>query len=209
MDINETLIVGTVVEDPKVYTFERNGREKRVANFTVLTEIPTTGSFTVKTFHRCTGWEGLAEAASKLRDGDRVYVKGIYKSRSYEKDGVKRRTMEIDVEQITSPSQAFAAGPSESSSPAPQAPSPKAPPAPTGPPGTSGPWPFRDARGIAWTAPPDNDGMSYVTSPDGGELSCVWTDPTDPGKGGKIYRWESEEWVEWSVSVASDDDIPF
>ena len=58
MDINQTTLIGTVVDPPKINSFDgRDGKPRRVGNITVLTEIAR-GEYTTKTFHRVTAARG-------------------------------------------------------------------------------------------------------------------------------------------------------
>lgn len=48
------------------------------------------------TFYRVTAWDHLAqECADKIRSGERVIIVGDLRNREYEKDGEKRRSLEI------------------------------------------------------------------------------------------------------------------
>ena len=174
MDINQTTLIGTVVDPPKINTFDgRDGKPRRVGNMTVLTEIPR-GEYTTKTFHRVTAWGGLVDTVASMSEGSRVYVQGMYKSRSYEKDGIKRTTMEIDASQIALAPMGVK---SEEIASSPR------PPAPSGPP-VSGPWPYTDSTGTVWPEP--EKGVSYA-----GDLACSWADDSDPSRGGKLYKEEN------------------
>lgn len=52
-------------------------------------------------FYRCTAWRQLAESAAEtITRGMRLLVHGKLKVRSYEKDGEKRTSIEIDVENV-------------------------------------------------------------------------------------------------------------
>lgn len=53
------------------------------------------------TFLRCSAWRQLAEnVAESFGKGDRVMVHGTLKQREYERDGVRRTAMELDVEEV-------------------------------------------------------------------------------------------------------------
>tara|TARA_R110000824_G_scaffold30360_5_gene100048 strand:+ start:816 stop:1394 length:579 start_codon:yes stop_codon:yes gene_type:complete len=192
MDINQTTLIGTVVDPPKINSFDgRDGKPRRVGNITVLTEIAR-GEYTTKTFHRVTAWGGLVDTVASLSEGSRVYVQGMYKSRSYEKDGIKRTAMEIDASQIALAPMGVK---SEEIASSPR------PPVPSGPP-VSSPWPYTDSTGTEWPKP--DAGCSYS-----GSLACAWADESDPSQGGKIYKEENGQWVDAHVKSPPDDDIPF
>lgn len=52
-------------------------------------------------FYRCAAWRQHAEnVAETLTKGSRVLVHGRFKAREYDKDGVTRQSLEIDVEHV-------------------------------------------------------------------------------------------------------------
>jgi len=53
------------------------------------------------TFYRCSAWRQLGESAAEtITRGMRLIVHGRLTTRSYEKDGVKRTSLEVDVEAV-------------------------------------------------------------------------------------------------------------
>ena len=53
------------------------------------------------TFYRCSAWRQLGESAAEtITRGMRLIVHGRLATRSYEKDGVKRTSLEVDVEAV-------------------------------------------------------------------------------------------------------------
>lgn len=53
------------------------------------------------TFFRCTVWREMAEqVAESVTKGMRLIVHGRFKTREYEKDGVKRTSVEIEVDEV-------------------------------------------------------------------------------------------------------------
>lgn len=104
-------VVGNLTADPEL-RFTPQGAA--VANFTVAS---TPRSFDKQRnewvdgeamFLRCSVWRTQAEnVAESLERGMRVIVQGRLKCRSYEKDGEKRQSWEIDVEEV-GPSLMFA-----------------------------------------------------------------------------------------------------
>jgi single-strand DNA-binding protein len=53
------------------------------------------------TFYRCSAWRQLGESAAEtITRGMRLIVHGRLTTRSYEKDGVKRSSLEVDVEAV-------------------------------------------------------------------------------------------------------------
>jgi single-strand DNA-binding protein len=97
-------VVGNLTADPEL-RFTPNGAA--VANFTVASTPRRydTASKSWKdgdsVFLRCSAWRQMAEnVAESLTRGTRVIVTGKLTQRTYEKDGVKRTTTELDVEEV-------------------------------------------------------------------------------------------------------------
>ena len=108
---NEPIItvVGNLTEDPEL-RFSPSGAA--VANFTVASTPRTKdGDNWVDgetMFVRCAAWRQLGEnVAESLQKGLQVVVQGRLKVRSYEKDGVTRTSLEMDVDHV-GPSLQFA-----------------------------------------------------------------------------------------------------
>lgn len=102
----ETLItvIGNLVGDPEI-RFTPSG--SAVANFTIASTPRTFDRQTNEwsdgetLFFRASVWKDAAEnVAESLTKGSRVIAQGFLKSRSYEKDGQKRTSMELDVQEI-------------------------------------------------------------------------------------------------------------
>jgi len=97
-------IIGNLTSDPEL-RFTPSGAA--VANFTVAS-TPRQFDKTSNEwkdgetlFMRCSIWRDAAEnVAESLARGNRVIVSGRLKQRSYEKDGVKRTVIELDVEEV-------------------------------------------------------------------------------------------------------------
>jgi single-strand DNA-binding protein len=100
--VNHIVIVGNVVKDPDLRT-TTNG--SNVANFSVATNRRwkkadgTKGENTE--FHDVVAWAFLADIASRIQKGERVYVEGHIQSRSWEgADGTKHYRKEIIAENV-------------------------------------------------------------------------------------------------------------
>lgn len=100
----EIKIVGTLVADPEM-RFIPSGAA--VVNFTVAANDRKFDKDRNEwvdgdpCFLRCSLWRQPAEnVAESLRKGHRVLVTGHLKMRNYEKDGQKRTTFEVEVEEI-------------------------------------------------------------------------------------------------------------
>lgn len=97
-------VVGTLTADPEL-RYTSGG--VAVVSFTVAandrkynreTSAWEDGS---ATFLRCSAWRVLAEnIAESFNKGDRLIVLGSLRQREYEKDGARRTTMELDVDEV-------------------------------------------------------------------------------------------------------------
>ncbi|MDO9635037.1 MAG: single-stranded DNA-binding protein [Paludibacter sp.] len=104
MSVNKVILVGHVGKDPEVRYLDKN---VAVANFTLAT---TEKGFTMQNgtqvpdrteWHNIVAWRGLAEISEKyIRKGSQLYIEGKIQTRSWEKDGIKRYTTEIYVENL-------------------------------------------------------------------------------------------------------------
>lgn len=101
--VNRVILVGHLGKDPEIRTLEAG---TKVATFS----LATTESFKNKDgqridqteWHSIVLWRGLAEVAEKyLRKGQLVYIEGKLKTRSWEKDGVKRYTTEVQADNMS------------------------------------------------------------------------------------------------------------
>lgn len=99
--LNQTIMVGRLVEDPKLQEVEGG---KKVTNMTLA--IPRSyknleGVYDTD-FVDCTLWNGIAENTCEYcKKGDVIGVKGRVQTDLYEKDGQKRKTMRIVAEKVT------------------------------------------------------------------------------------------------------------
>ena len=101
--INKVTLIGTLGRDPEV-SYLQNGNA--VANLSLATDESyndkSTGQKVEQTeWHRLTVYGKLAEICNQyLRKGSRAYFEGKLKTREWEKDGVKRYTTEIIVNEM-------------------------------------------------------------------------------------------------------------
>lgn len=97
--LNKVQLIGNLGKEPEV----RVVSDVKVANFTVAT---TERGYTAKNgtqvpdrteWHNVVVWRGLAEVAEKyLHKGDKVYIEGKLRTRSYDdQNGVKRYVTEV------------------------------------------------------------------------------------------------------------------
>lgn len=97
--VNKVILVGNLGRDPEVRHLE-NGAA--VANFSLATSESykdrNSGELMTNTdWHNIVLWRGLAEIAEKyLKKGDKVYIEGKIRSRSYQdQEGVTKYITEI------------------------------------------------------------------------------------------------------------------
>ncbi len=104
MSVNKAILVGHVGQDPEITTLNN---DIKVANFSLATtergykkqdgtEVPDRTEW-----HNIVAWRGLATLSEKyIKKGTQLYVEGKIRTRSWEKDGVKRYTTEIYADTI-------------------------------------------------------------------------------------------------------------
>jgi single-strand DNA-binding protein len=102
--VNKVILIGRTGKEPEVKHLD-NGAT--VANFSIATsesyKDKTTGEKKeITEWHNVVLWRGLAEIAEKyLHKGDMVYIEGKLRTRSWEKDGVKRYVTEVVGDNMT------------------------------------------------------------------------------------------------------------
>ena len=98
LNVNRITLLGNVIEDPTVRS-TKNGT--KVANFRVATSKKWKNKEgepqSSRQFHRCTVFGGVADWVGTLAKGDSVYVEGELTYGSYEKDGQKVYTTDINI----------------------------------------------------------------------------------------------------------------
>ena len=105
MSVNKVILLGNVGKDPEVKYFDN---DRAVANFSLATtergfkaangtEIPDRTEW-----HNISCWGGLAKIVEQyVKKGDPIYIEGKIRTRSYDdKNGVKRYTTEINVDNL-------------------------------------------------------------------------------------------------------------
>jgi len=89
--MNFAAFTGRLTHDPELKT-ATNG--KPVCSFTIAVKRPHTSDTT--DFFTCVAWERNAEfVAHYFKKGQRIEVSGSFTSRSYEKNGEKRKAYEL------------------------------------------------------------------------------------------------------------------
>lgn len=105
MSVNKVILVGNVGKDPEVRYLDSGLAMATIALATSdrAYTLPNGTQVPERTeWHNLVLWKGLAELAEKyIHKGDKLYVEGKIRSRSYDdKAGVKRYVTEIFVDNI-------------------------------------------------------------------------------------------------------------
>ena len=94
--LNRIIVMGRLVRDPEL---RRSQSGKAVTSFTVAVDRPGVKDKT--DFIDCVAWEKKAEFVSRyFRKGQRIEVSGVITTRTYEKDGQKRKATELRCDQV-------------------------------------------------------------------------------------------------------------
>ncbi|MBO4282474.1 MAG: single-stranded DNA-binding protein [Bacteroidales bacterium] len=99
--INKVILVGNLGRDPEVRTLESGAK---VARFTLATtesykDRATGERKDVTEWHNIVCWRNLADIAEKyLSKGRQIYVEGRLRTRSWEDNGVKKFSTEINAD---------------------------------------------------------------------------------------------------------------
>ena len=96
--VNKVIILGNLGTDPEVRTLESGTKVCRLSIATSESYTNKSGDRVEQTeWHSVTLWRGLAEVAEKyLRKGNKVYIEGKLRTRSYkDKDGIEKYITEI------------------------------------------------------------------------------------------------------------------
>lgn len=96
--LNKVMLIGNLGRDPEVRYFDSGVAKAQFPLATSETYKDKNGEKVTQTeWHNVVMWRNLAEIVEKyLKKGDRVYIEGKIRTRSYEdKDGVKKYITEI------------------------------------------------------------------------------------------------------------------
>jgi single-strand DNA-binding protein len=101
--INKVILVGHLGKDPEIRSLESGAK---VASFSLATTESYKGKDGQRVeqteWHNIVLWRGLADITEKyLKKGNLVYIEGKIRSRSYEKDGIKKYITEIIADNMT------------------------------------------------------------------------------------------------------------
>jgi single-strand DNA-binding protein len=102
MYMNTVILRGNLARDPELRTVSSSGKQTSVVNFTVATSREFKRSDgtqdKVTSFIQCEAWDSGAEAiAASFKKGDLVMIEGSLRNDTWEKDGVKRSTVKVRV----------------------------------------------------------------------------------------------------------------
>jgi single-strand DNA-binding protein len=95
--INKVILVGHLGKDPEIRSLESGVKKASFSLATSESYKNKDGQTIEQTeWHNIVAWRGLADIIERyLKKGNMVYIEGKIKSRSYEKDGVKKYITEI------------------------------------------------------------------------------------------------------------------
>ena len=102
--INKVILIGNLGDDVKMHYFDDQNCVGRfpIATSESYTNKQTGEKVTNTDWHNIVVRNGLAKVCEKyLSKGDKIYVEGKLKNRSWEQDGVKRYSTEVQVLEMT------------------------------------------------------------------------------------------------------------
>ena len=99
--MNAVMLVGRLAQDIELKTLE-SGKEVTHVSLAVNRSFKNPDGVYETDFFDCIFWDGLAKTAHDYcQKGDTVGIRGHLQTSTYEKDGVKRKSVEIIVERLT------------------------------------------------------------------------------------------------------------
>ena len=101
--VNKVILIGRLGRDPELRTFENGGKK---ASFSIATSEfykDRDGNRIEQTeWHNIVCWRNLAEVAEKyLLKGKLIYLEGKLRTRTWEDNGIKKHTTEIEATTLT------------------------------------------------------------------------------------------------------------
>mgnify|MGYP000557236386 CR=1 FL=1 len=102
--LNKVMLIGNLGNDPEIRTFEGGDMLARlsIATSESYNSKKTGEKVTLTEWHTIVLRTGLAKIAEKyLKKGDKVYIEGKLKTRSWEENGAKKFFTEIRADQMT------------------------------------------------------------------------------------------------------------
>lgn len=119
--VNKVIILGNLGVDPEVRTLESGVKVCRLSVATSESYTNKSGDRVEQTeWHSITLWRGMAEVAEKyLRKGNKVYIEGKLRTRSYkDKEGIEKYITEIVADNMELLGSSGGSGGDRASSPA-------------------------------------------------------------------------------------------
>lgn len=100
--MNKVQITGRLCADPEIKTIEKNGKEMKIANFTLAVNRKYKSENQSADFIRCAGFSNTAEFIEKwFRKGMKADISGRITSGSFQnKDGETVYTVSVTIEDI-------------------------------------------------------------------------------------------------------------
>lgn len=94
--LNRVSLIGNVGKDPITKTTPNGNKVTSLSLATTESYKDKSGNWTDTTdWHNVQGWAYIADQLGNLSKGDKVYIEGKIKTRSYEKDGQKKYITEV------------------------------------------------------------------------------------------------------------------
>lgn len=95
--LNKVILIGNLGADPEYKTLDNNATVARLRLATTETYQKDGQKVDNTEWHTVNLWRNLADTAHKyLKKGDKVYIEGKLKTRSWEEQGQKRYSTEIE-----------------------------------------------------------------------------------------------------------------
>lgn len=101
--VNKVILVGNLGKDPETRRLDSGVAVTQFSLATSESYKDKSGQRVDQTeWHNVVLWRGLAEVAEKyLKKGDQIYLEGKLKTRTWEKDGIKRYSTDIVADNMT------------------------------------------------------------------------------------------------------------
>lgn len=100
--VNKVILLGNIGADPELRVTQQGTAVLKLRLATTETYLDSNNTRQERTeWHQCTLWGKRGESLSKhLKKGDRIYVEGGLRTTSYEKNGEKRYSTEVNVTDV-------------------------------------------------------------------------------------------------------------
>lgn len=99
--VNKVILIGNLGKDPDVRHLDKGLVMARFSLATSETYVKDGQRVTQTEWHNLVAWRTNAENIEKMvKKGERLYVEGRLRTRSYEDNGVKKYVTEVEVERF-------------------------------------------------------------------------------------------------------------